>query len=876
MKKIIGALVATAMSFTACQVDEPTAPSASGNILSAKIEQTDMTKTSLDANNILWSADDQIVGFMKSSYGYKYQIDPAFAGKTYADFTRVAAQNDDRLSAGTEWNHNVVYYPYSENFKCVKADNGYTLDVELPAEQTYTPGSFANGAFHMVAVSEDNNITFYNVGGALKIQFMGLQQVTSIKVEGKNNEILAGEATVTASADKKPAIKMNSTTDTAVTLDCGDGIQLNTNTPVDFIITLPPVEFTNGFTLTVTDSNNEVYTIDAKAGNKIERSKLLVMPNLFLGADPTPPVEDDVNTITIDGDFSDWDALPAAKVYVAKRTEDARYHALKTLKINATSTNINGYLEIDSDIIAPDVSVYMNIYINADNSTSAGDDTWKGQAGIDYMTEGYLMRSNAFVSYDPTVYEYTGTEDEWSWSVSSILPNGNKISSGASSGTRYEFTIDKAKLADEHQIVINETFSLGVIISQNWKTIGALPCGENGEAAPLLEVTTGNGGSASTPEEEETVAPELKSGDRVLATNRNVQKFVEGVTYPDHNYEETYVRDYYGGYGHNYNGEAVNSDKPESYTIRWTANYDAGDLTFELSEPEWSATQTVEAGADYVEVTNLVPNTHYTYKVTTANGTVMTEGEFDTYGTVRHVYFKTNVRNCRDLGGWKTYDGKTVKFHKIYRGGRLEAGTLSNSGRKAIIAEGIKAQLDIRGTSDVLSAPAIEGFDFCKPVIETGGDSMLKQDGGEKTRMSMQFVIDCIKANKPVYFHCSLGRDRTGTLAMVILGLLDVIEGDISKEYELSYFSPKGWSIASSENYNLFQNVRTTWAYKPAAEYIWAGKYPNTTYQFVNDVTSPDYTRFSTRVEKYLLDIGISQADIDKFRELMLVDAPAN
>ena len=124
-------------------------------------------------------------------------------------------------------------------------------------------------------------------------------------------------------------------------------------------------------------------------------------------------------------------------------------------------------------------------------------------------------------------------------------------------------------------------------------------------------------------------------------------------------------------------------------------------------------------------------------------------------------------------------------------------------------------------------------------------------------RQCMQFVIDNIKENKPVYFHCSLGRDRTGTLALIILGLLDVIEGDISKEYELSYFSPKGWSIASSENYYTYQNVRTTWAYKPTAEHIWAN------YVKTNE-------RFSAGVERYLLEIGISQSDIDTFRRLML------
>lgn len=866
MKKSLFSLLAAALCLAACQVEEPINASKSGDVLSAMIEQSEMTKTALDQNNnIRWSENDQIVGFMKSSYGYKYQIDPAFVGKTYADFTKVSSSEGDKLSAGIEWEHNVVYYPYSEDVTCVKAENGYTLEVELPAEQTYTVESFGNKEFPMVAVSEDNDITFNNVCGALMIQLMGIQQVKSVKVEGKNNEILAGAATVTAYAgESKPSIKMNSTTATAVTLNCGDGVQLNTNTPVEFIIALPPVEFTNGFTVTVTDSNNEEYTIEAKSGNPILRSKLRVMPNLFLGADPTPPVEEDVNTITIDGDFSDWDALAATKVYVAKSSEDSRYLGLKTLKINATSTNINGYLEVNDDIIVPDVSVYMNIYLNVDNSISAGNDTWKGQAGIDYMTEGYLMKSNAFVSYDPTVYKYTGAENNWSWSVESILSKGKGITMGSGSGNRYEFTIDKAKLS-EHQIEIDDTFSLGVIISQNWNTIGALPSGENGESAPLLEVTCGSGGNTSGSEEEEAVAPELKSGDHVLATNRNVQKFVEEVTYPDHDYTETFVRDYYGGYGHNYNGEAVNSDKPESYSIHWTADYEAGDLTFVLTEGdgEWSSTQTVAAGEEYVEVTNLVPNTSYTYKVTAANGTVMTEGQFTTYGTVRHVFFKSNVRNCRDLGGWQTYDGKTVKFHKIYRGGRLEEGTLSNSGRKAIIAEGIKAQLDIRGNSDVNEAPAVEGFDFCAPIIETGGDSMLKQDGGEKTRMSMQFVIDCIKADKPVYFHCSLGRDRTGTLAMVILGLLDVIEGDISKEYELSYFAPKGWSIASSENYTLFQNVRTTWAYKPAAEYIW-NNYVHTG------------ERFSAGVERYLLEIGISQSDIDTFRSLMLADAPAN
>ena len=371
----------------------------------------------------------------------------------------------------------------------------------------------------------------------------------------------------------------------------------------------------------------------------------------------------------------------------------------------------------------------------------------------------------------------------------------------------------------------------------------------------------------------EKAAQMVKDGDEILVTNPNVEKFLTEVTYQDKDWSSTSIYDYYGGYnGKKYdengnldeaNGKVVKSpksDKPQDFSIRWKSNPDGGEIKFHLEDKlGWKRDQTLEAGTCYVNFTNLVPNDEYTYSVTFADGTEITKGSFKTKGHLHQVFFPNSCRNGRDLGGWETTDGKMVKYRMVYRGGRMQAETVSPiSGKNEILAEGIGAQLDLRGESDVLSKPVFDGLEFCAPIIESGGSTMLEQDGGIKTKQCFEFVVNSLRNNKPVYFHCSLGRDRTGTLAIVLLGVLGVREGDISKEYELTYFAPKGYSIALSEDYTTFQNNRTKWVYQPTAKFFWDKAGSNGT--------------FAKGVENYLLEIGVSQKDIDDFRSMMLTN----
>ncbi|MBO5814748.1 MAG: Ig-like domain-containing protein [Bacteroidales bacterium] len=281
--------IAALTLIAACNKVESPVVSQESDIIIAQIEQETSTKTYMDAhNNIRWSEGDQVVAFMKSSLGLKYQVSEESVGKTSARFVKQATGNSDDLYGGTDWNHNVVYYPYSVTAEAEKSNNNYALNIVLPSEQTYASESFGNGSMAMVAVSEDNTLTFKNILGGMKLQLKGTQNVKSIKLEGKNNEKLSGAAIVIAYTDEtKPAITMASGASKTITLNCGSGVQLNESTATEFIIALPPVLFSKGFTVTVTDTESKTYTVETDKANTVLRSSILNMPAFKLGNNPS-------------------------------------------------------------------------------------------------------------------------------------------------------------------------------------------------------------------------------------------------------------------------------------------------------------------------------------------------------------------------------------------------------------------------------------------------------------------------------------------------------------------------------------------------------------------------------------------------------------
>ena len=275
MKKFIISILAC-MSLFACQ-QEINLPE--GDLYTASVENLS-TKTSLSHDNMIyWSAEDEVLIFEKSTVSKRYKVIDETAGSTDCSLKYVQSSTNSKVDA---LNHNVALYPYSTSVLCQASENdSYVLsNVELQNIQSYAYESFATGSFPMIAVSTGTKLAFKNLCGTIMIQAKGNVKVTSVTIKGNKDEKLSGPATVTAFAGALPSIVMGDNAYKNVVLDCGEGVQLTENDVTEFILSVPPTDFPEGFKVVVKDTEDNEYVIETTKNNKVERSSILVMPEV--------------------------------------------------------------------------------------------------------------------------------------------------------------------------------------------------------------------------------------------------------------------------------------------------------------------------------------------------------------------------------------------------------------------------------------------------------------------------------------------------------------------------------------------------------------------------------------------------------------------
>jgi len=178
----------------------------------------------------------------------------------------------------------------------------------------------------------------------------------------------------------------------------------------------------------------------------------------------------------------------------------------------------------------------------------------------------------------------------------------------------------------------------------------------------------------------------------------------------------------------------------------------------------------------------------------------------------RHVPLEGQP-NFRDLGGYRTADGRTVKWGEVYRSGELgqltddDVTVLGALELRTVVSFLLPEEIAKHGpdrlpesargvSSPISSARAAQLTKQVQESIKTGDfenvppdlnpefHRILLDDGSEQYAALLREIAD--PANRPLAFHCSHGIHRTGTATAILLSALGVPWETIRADYLLS------------------------------------------------------------------------------------------
>jgi protein-tyrosine phosphatase len=160
--------------------------------------------------------------------------------------------------------------------------------------------------------------------------------------------------------------------------------------------------------------------------------------------------------------------------------------------------------------------------------------------------------------------------------------------------------------------------------------------------------------------------------------------------------------------------------------------------------------------------------------------------------------------NFRDLGGYRTRDGRSVRWRHLFRADGLNR--LSPGDRETFVELGVATVIDLRTVDEAstrgrfpvelvpvryLDLPLTDVLPSAEDLPSWREASYVASryvamvtDGGPVLTRAIEALAEA--GSLPAVFHCSAGKDRTGVLAALILAFLGVPDETIVDDYALS------------------------------------------------------------------------------------------
>lgn len=218
--------------------------------------------------------------------------------------------------------------------------------------------------------------------------------------------------------------------------------------------------------------------------------------------------------------------------------------------------------------------------------------------------------------------------------------------------------------------------------------------------------------------------------------------------------------------------------------------------------------------------------------------------------------------NTRDLGGYATKDGRITKWQVFLRSD--DVCDLTKDDIKFLKRYGMTTVIDLRSAPELMDRPNpfaidpqvnyvnISLYENASPaVIASLPSETLKNmyvEILELHREQVKAVFETI-ANAPegtILFHCAAGKDRTGVIAFLLMGLVQVKTRDIVSNYEVSFTN-----LRRNDYFKNHEDPSSAFLYSPSNNMEETVAYVKAHYK------TP---------EAYLLAIGLSQETLERIK----------
>ena len=256
------------------------------------------------------------------------------------------------------------------------------------------------------------------------------------------------------------------------------------------------------------------------------------------------------------------------------------------------------------------------------------------------------------------------------------------------------------------------------------------------------------------------------------------------------------------------------------------------------------------------ELYNLYKSTEYFVMVTAYSGNEIldiAESSFTTASLGPRIMNVNGIYNVRDLGGYANTNGETTLQGLIYRGGALTPADvydslLTEDGKRFMSEEmKIKTEIDLRSPTEAgnLSESIIPGASLIYIPLGGYGDAFSDSTVGRQAYRKL-FSTLANENNYPIYYHCTGGADRTGTVSFLLNALLGLDEETLIKDYEFTSFS--------------IYHIRNTKE----------GDYAPRFKEFRDKLEAFEGDTLQKKIENYLLSIGVTEDEIYNIKAIML------